>query len=135
MVNVVLDTNLIIAAYYNRRSASAKILDLARNGKINVLWSEKVFEEAKFILDKIKAGVKFRRSLLSIYKESRKIIKPERGITIISDDPSDNKLIGCAVKGASFIISNDHHLLDIGEFRGVKMVTPQNFLKKLNLYR
>jgi len=135
LVNVVLDTNLIIAAYYNRRSASAKILDLARNGKINVLWSEKVFEEAKFILDKIKAGLDFRKSLLSIYKESRKVIKPERDITVISDDPSDNKLIGCAVKGASYIISNDHHLLDLGEYRGIKMVKPESFLRELKLYK
>ncbi len=133
MLNVVLDTNLIIAAYYNRRSASAQILDLARNGKINVLWSEKVFEEAKFILDKIKAGVEFRKSLLSIYKESRKVIKPERDIDVIEDDPSDNKLIGCAVKGASYIISNDHHLLDIGEYKGIKMVRPQAFLRELKI--
>jgi len=133
LLNVVLDTNLIIAAYYNRRSASAQILDLARNGKINVLWSEKVFEEAKFILDKIKAGVEFRKSLLSIYKESRKVIKPERDIDVIEDDPSDNKLIGCAVKGASYIISNDHHLLDIGEYKGIKMVRPQAFLRELKI--
>ncbi|MFC1721807.1 putative toxin-antitoxin system toxin component, PIN family [Patescibacteria group bacterium] len=131
MVNVVIDTNLIIAAYYNKRSDSAKVLDLARNEEINVIWSEPLLREAKKILDNIKASNEYRRSLLSIFKESHKVLKPENADGVVPDDPSDNKLIGCALKGASYIVSSDHHLLDLKEYKGIKMVKPGEFLREL----
>jgi uncharacterized protein len=134
-MNVVIDTNLIIAAYYNKRSHSARILELARRGQINVLWSAPVFAEAKHILDNIKADNNFRLSLLSIYKESRKVTKPQKVLGAIANDPSDNKLVGCALAGASYIITSDRHLLDVGEFGGVKMVRPADFLEKLKKKR
>jgi len=130
-MNVVIDTNLIIAAYYNKHSHSAKILDWARRGRLNVLWSEPVLAEAKYILNNIKADNNFRLSLLSIYKESRKVTKPPKVLGAIANDPSDNKLVGCALAGADYIITSDRHLLAVGEFKGVKMVRPGEFLKEL----
>lgn len=130
-MNVVIDTNLIIAAYYNKHSHSAQILDWARRGRINVLWSEPVLAEAKYILKNIKANNNFRLSLLSIYKESHKVTKPQKVLGAIANDPGDNKLVGCALAGADYIITSDRHLLDVGEFKGVKMMRPADFLKKL----
>ena len=47
----------------------------------------------------------------------------------VKDDPEDNKILACALEGnADFVVSGDHHLTDIGFFRGVSIVKPDTFL-------
>ena len=52
-------------------------------------------------------------------------------IGIIKDDPSDNKFLECAVTvGADYIISRDIHILKIKEFEGIKIVSPELFVRE-----
>jgi len=38
----------------------------------------------------------------------------------------------CAVEGkADFIISGDNHLLDVGTYQGIQILTPREFVKQL----
>jgi len=50
---------------------------------------------------------------------------------VVSDD-ADNRILECALTGkADFIISGNHHLLDLGEYEDIKIVSPKGFLKYL----
>jgi len=50
----------------------------------------------------------------------------------VKKDPSDNKILECALEAkTSFIISGDKHLLEIRECKGIKIVTPKEFLTKI----
>jgi hypothetical protein len=50
----------------------------------------------------------------------------------IKDDPEDNKYLAAAAEGkADFIISGDHHLRELGIFRGIRILSPSMFLKLL----
>ena len=61
-----------------------------------------------------------------------RLVEPAERLTIAKDDPDDDKFIEAAVAGnAAYIISQDKHLLMIGEFRGIKIVTPEDLLKEL----
>lgn len=43
-------------------------------------------------------------------------------------DPDDDKFLECAVEaGADYIVSEDRDLLDIGEFRGIKIANVAEF--------
>jgi len=45
---------------------------------------------------------------------------------------ADNRILECALTGkADFIISGDHHLLDLGEYEDIKIVGPKGFLRRL----
>ena len=47
----------------------------------------------------------------------------------VEDDPDDTKILACALEGeADFVVSGDHHLTDIGSFRGIPIVNPDAFL-------
>ena len=49
----------------------------------------------------------------------------------IEDDPDDDKILECAVAGnADYIISGDSHLLDIGEYRDIRVLNPDQFLER-----
>lgn len=54
---------------------------------------------------------------------------------VIKEDPSDNKYLACAHEGeADYIVSGDHHLLDIKAFKGIEIIRPKVFLNKARLW-
>jgi predicted nucleic acid-binding protein len=58
-------------------------------------------------------------------------VHPQERLAIIADDP-DNRILECAVAGpADFIISGDHHLLDLENYQGIKIVNPARFLEAI----
>jgi len=53
------------------------------------------------------------------------------GLSVVDDDPDDDKFIECAVvAGAEVIVSGDHHLLDLGEAEGVRVLSAAEFLSR-----
>ena len=61
------------------------------------------------------------------------LVTPEMDLEAIEDDPDDDKVLECAVAGnADYIVSGDSHLLDIEEYRGVEIVSPDEFLSTRN---
>ena len=50
-------------------------------------------------------------------------------VTSVSEDPDDDKCLAAAVAGrASFVVTGDPHLLTVGEYEGVRIITPRVFL-------
>jgi putative PIN family toxin of toxin-antitoxin system len=50
---------------------------------------------------------------------------------IIADDPDDDKFVECAlVAGASLIVSGDHHLLNLGEYKGIHVISAAEFVAR-----
>jgi predicted nucleic acid-binding protein len=56
-------------------------------------------------------------------------IKASRKIRVIDDDPDDDIFIECAVASrAGFIVSGDKHLLNLKEYKGIKIMKATDFL-------
>jgi predicted nucleic acid-binding protein len=52
---------------------------------------------------------------------------------IVAGDRDDDIVIGCALGGrAGYIVSGDHHLLDLREYRGVQVLRQQEMLLLLD---
>jgi len=50
---------------------------------------------------------------------------------MVADGPDDDKFIECALAaGASLIVSGDHHLLDFGEYEGVRVLSAAEFVAR-----
>jgi len=51
---------------------------------------------------------------------------------VIAADPDDDEVLACAVSAqAEAIISGDPHLLQLGEYQGIRMLTAVQFLAEL----
>ena len=51
---------------------------------------------------------------------------------IVKEDPSDNKFLYLAAAAkAKYLVSGDKHLLALGEFKGIKIVSINKFLSLL----
>ena len=52
-----------------------------------------------------------------------------QSLNVISDDPSDDRILECAVSaGADVIVSGDKHLLRLGDYGRIRIVTVAEFL-------
>ncbi len=58
-----------------------------------------------------------------------KLISTSQRITVIEDDPDDDKFIECAVSSRSiFIVSGDKHLLNLKSYDDIKILKASDFL-------
>jgi len=56
----------------------------------------------------------------------------ELSLAVITEDPSDDRYLECAVEGkAAYLVSGDNHLLKIGSYEGIPIITPRVFLEVL----
>ncbi|OGC08972.1 putative toxin-antitoxin system toxin component, PIN family [candidate division WOR-1 bacterium RIFOXYC2_FULL_37_10] len=130
MINVVLDTNVVLAAYLTQGAAS-KIVKLWAEGKFELLISDDIVKEYLRIL----LVKKIEPELVSEFNQQltrfARLICPSKEFKIVKDDPADDKFFECAIEGtADFIVSNDKHLLNVKKYKAVKVVSVQDFLKK-----
>lgn len=136
MLRVVLDTNVLVSAILKKGGNEWDILQKVSDKKIVSLTSEDMLHEFARVMSK----PKFENSkeevdewLLFLLGVSL-LVAPTERLTVIKDDPSDNKILECAVSGnADYIISGDRHLLALREYRGIKILNSSDSLKSLNI--
>lgn len=136
MERVVLDTNVLISAIISSKGSPAKILDLWREGAFDLVFSEETLKELINVLSRPKllriTGINEDElnRLLSYLRSSSIVVDSSEDISIAIEDPNDTKFISCTVQaGAKYIVSGDHHLLDVEKFEGTAIVTPAEFLR------
>jgi len=134
MVKVVLDTNVIISAL-GWGGTPGNVITLWKEGKIILYISAEVFNEYLELLQRrIKPSKDYQWFVRLIDKRKNiEIVKPEKHFTVIKEDPDDNIFLDCAVEGkVKYIISGDEHLLNLKKFKGVKILTPSEFLREIS---
>ncbi|AFK06819.1 putative toxin-antitoxin system toxin component, PIN family [Mesotoga prima MesG1.Ag.4.2] len=136
MERVVLDTNVLISAIISSKGSPAKILDLWREGAFDLVFSEETLQELINVLSRRRmfriTGINEDElnRLVSYLRNSSIVVDSSEDISIAIEDPDDTKFISCAVQaGAKYIVSGDHHLLDVEKFEGTAIVTPAEFLR------
>ncbi len=69
----------------------------------------------------------------SLILERSSIVFPSEKVEVVESDPEDNKFIEAALEGnAQYIVSQDKHLLNVKEHCGIKIISPDEFLKLLD---
>ena len=59
-----------------------------------------------------------------------KHVEPKQPIDDVKEDPTDNRIIECAAaSGSEYLVSGDKHLLKVGQYKGVKIVSPADFIE------
>ncbi|MEA3359480.1 MAG: putative toxin-antitoxin system toxin component, PIN family [Thermodesulfobacteriota bacterium] len=130
MLRVVVDTNVYISAIF-WGGKPRHIIDLGRDGKIQIFTSEDIEQE---ILNKLitKFGLNSGDAdkIMVDFSTFTKPIRVSRRIHVVKDDPDDDKFIECAVEcSAEFIVSGDNHLLKKKKYKGIDIVNAATFLK------
>jgi len=132
-VRVVIDTNVLISAIF-WSGKPKQLLNRARKQKITFVTSNDLLNELKEIL--IRQDKPFHLSddeadhVVETMRGLAEVVKIRSRITVCRDE-MDNKVLSCAIDGkAACIISGDTHLLELGSFRGIRIITVSDFLNQ-----
>ncbi len=130
-MRVVLDTNVYISAILFGGNCE-EILRLAISESFNIVISKDILTEIESILkEKFRWSKKQVVEAMSYIKDISTVIKPDVTLSVVKKDPSDNKIIECAVaSNAGYIVTGDKkHLLPLKKFNNIKILNPAEFLK------
>lgn len=128
---VVIDTNVIVSAF-GWGGKPADIIRLITSGKILNFTSVEMLTELKKVVGypRLAFSETSQAEIIEIIFNVSSIVEIHKSVNIIDDDAEDNKILGCAISaGAEFVISGDKHLLTLKNFEGIKIVTPEEFIK------
>jgi putative PIN family toxin of toxin-antitoxin system len=136
MIRIVLDTNLFVSALLKPDSNPDIILHLVKDEKVLLLMSDSICHEISRVL----TYPKIRKRLTVSDEELKNFVQLFGTVAIITPgtlnlppidaDPDDTKYLVCAVEGhADYIVSGDHHLTDLVMYRGIRIVTPVDFIQ------
>jgi uncharacterized protein len=110
------------------------VIRAAVEGKILPVTSTVLLQE----LEKVLGGRKLRfppEAVSTILYEVQTLAvmtHPRQRINAIGSDPADNRVLECGLSGkAHWIVSGDSDLLDLGNFRGMEILSPRDFLKAI----
>jgi len=125
---VVLDTNVICSGL-GWAGPSAQILDSVLAGRLVLISSPALIAELRRVLayPKLAAVISDSEVVADLIEAAAIMVAPERSITVVSDQP-DNRVLEAAVHGgADYVVSGDKHLLALGVFEGIPILTPATF--------
>jgi putative PIN family toxin of toxin-antitoxin system len=141
MLRVVLDTNQFVSALLNPEGPAFEILKasgLEGEQKYELVISDEILSEFRKVLSypRIQKLHKWSKEKVEIFitllKEIAHIDESQSRERIVFEDPDDDKFFHLAIKtGAQYIVSRDIHLLNVKEFRRVRVLKPEVFLSAL----
>jgi len=139
MFKAVLDTSIIVSAFLKHEGVNAKVL-LGGKDQYELFLSEDILAETKLVLltyERIRKKYHYTDDEVLEYLETLRVVAKQvleklPKIRVIERDPKDDPVLACALKvKADYIVSKDDHLKDLKEYRGIRIISSQEFLELL----
>jgi hypothetical protein len=138
MLKAVIDTNVFVSATITGKGKPGQILKAWRENELEVIISPGILRE----IGKVIFKPKIKKISFWTDKERYELIKDLAKICILTPGSSelekvvehtpDHKFLVAAIEGkADYIVSGDYHLRDLRAYKGVKIVSPTEFLQIL----
>ncbi|GIK67487.1 MAG: putative toxin-antitoxin system toxin component, PIN family protein [Chloroflexota bacterium] len=136
-MRAVFDTNIILsAALWGGPPRHA--LQAIREGHATLISSDELIEELKTVLARAKFVPRLAEinrtadELIADYQQLAEMTVPADVGRVVPNDSKDDKFIACAVGGrATLVVSGDSHLLRLGQYDNIEVITVQQFLERI----
>ena len=127
MTRVVLDTNVIVSALVFG-GVPRGILELAEAGQCELFYSQPIQTEVRRVLtEKFDWPQAILQQALPVLWSMGTLVAP---LITLNAVPDDNRILECAVEAqAHVVVSGDHHLLALKNYRSISIVTPRQFIE------
>jgi putative PIN family toxin of toxin-antitoxin system len=127
---VVFDTNILFSAI-GWRGRAYECIEQARLGTAQSITCQEILDE---LADKLRMKLAFSDDqipdTLADLLSFTRLVSITNTLTVITDDPDDDKVLECAVLGmATHIVTGDRrHLLPLGAYHGISIISAADFL-------
>lgn len=137
-LRAVIDTNLFVSGLFSRDSVSARLQAHWINLDFILVTSIDIIKEVNRVLHYPRIQERFnpkdetlKRFFRLIFRKAV-ITKDTYKTDRITDDPTDNKFLACAMEGkANYIVSRDPHLRNIKHFQGIQIIDATSFIDRI----
>jgi putative PIN family toxin of toxin-antitoxin system len=135
-MRVVADTNVFISALMFG-GLPGRFLDLALLRRFTLVTSKALLDELdEKLRGKFAVSERDALTIRAKLEGNAEVVDPDLELNAVLDDPDDNRVLECAVVGkAKFIVSGDRHLLRIGSYEEIAIVTVRQFLETSGLLK
>lgn len=121
-MRLVLDTNVLVSAFFwdgNER----RVLEACKDGEHGLAVSAFILDElARVLREKFEVPPEKEAGYASQLVALAWVVDPGTIPDVIEEDPSDNRILACALEAqADAIVSGDSHLLDLEHFKGIQV--------------
>lgn len=138
MLRAVLDANVYISAAIRPKGPPGQIVErFLREASFEIVISPAIVDEVLRALrypgvrKHIRAEVELDAWFTGIVLLAD-LVAGDYVLRGISEDSDDDKYLAAAVEGrATYVVSGDPHLLDVGEHAGIRIIKPRKFLETL----
>ena len=138
MIRTVLDVNVFVSAAIVEGGAHDRIVRAWRENRIAVIISPVMIEDLADVLKRRHIRRRYRITdhdagrFLRVVRSYATIVPGRVEVAVVKKDPDDDAVIAAAVEGAAdYIVTGDPHLLEIGSYAGIRIVTPAQFWRIL----
>jgi len=139
MLRAVLDANVLASAFIRPQGPSGQILrDFVEKRSFDLVLSSAILAEFRRVLfyprlrkelDCSDDAIEVNVAALGVLAD---LAEGEIEVRAVKDDPDDDKYLAAALLGrAGFVVSGDRHLLNLGEYQGIRILKPRTFLELL----
>ncbi len=139
MIRIVIDTNVFLSGILTPNRAPAQLLELVLSGKIKLAISPQIIHEIQRVI-KYPGIIKLMKKRKIASEELEKAIFRMLRVSYITPGvveiqgvaagPADDMFLACALESqAEYIVSGDHHLTDLKEYQGIRIVPPAEFIR------
>lgn len=128
---IVIDTNVLISAL-GWNGPERKLLKQCSENFFELFISAQIVDELRRVLTYEKLGFskEEQEEFLTLVYEIATLVETAEHINEVKEKSSDNRVLECACAGnVEAIVSGDRHLLQLREFRGIKILRAPELLQ------
>jgi putative PIN family toxin of toxin-antitoxin system len=135
-MKVVLVVNILVSAALNNHGLPARVADMAFDGDYELVVSDHILEKLAEVFQRPyfheHLSPEGRGRILRALNMDREPIEPDEFVRGVAPDLEDDLVLGRAVAAeAEFLATGDKGLLALTEYRGVRIVSAEAFLREL----
>ena len=135
MLKAVIDTNVLISGILSPKAAPSELLAAWRRGAFTLVTSAEIIDEVVGMLGREYFRAHYHITDQQITAVARaletqaSVVQPPAHLHAVLADPDDDAILECALAGGTdYVVSGDRHLLSLGRYGEVVMVTARQFL-------
>jgi len=113
----------------------AELLQLALGNVVHAFTSVAILDEVRDVLLRPKFGLSSEQALTLVEQLHNlcDVVTPAGRVRVITADPDDNAILECAQEAeADLIVSGDGHLLELGVWKGIRILSPADARTRLS---
>ncbi len=132
-MRVVLDTSVLVSFLLTRGRVISAIMEQWEAGRLEVVVSPQIIAELRRVAEDERLAARLRPGALEVLlralTENAEVVAGELELPGVTEDPDDDMVVACAVEGnAAYIITRDQHLLRMGTYQDIVVVSPEEFV-------